>query len=72
MVTRSAAAAAAVSPPPPARGSADSMPAWLMDQQQAHKQAQWLQLGVKQQVEEQAVPSGSDAMLWSPAKGSAL
>jgi hypothetical protein len=48
------------------------MPAWLMDQQQAHKQAQWLQLGVKQQVEEQAVPSGSDAMLWSPAKGSAL
>jgi hypothetical protein len=54
------------------------MPAWLLDQQQAHRQAQWQQLGVKQQVQQQQqqaeaqdVSTGSDAMVWSPAKGAA-
>lgn len=69
VVTRSAAAAPA---PAAARGCADSMPGWLQD---AQPRAPWQLQGIKQQPQQQQheegqdVSQGSDAMVWSPAKG---
>lgn len=67
VITRSAAAAAE-----PARDCADSMPGWLQDASQ--QRSSWQQQGIKQQQQQQPdqeTSVGSDAMMWSPAKGSA-
>jgi hypothetical protein len=50
------------------------MPAWLQDSSQ--QRTSWQQHGIKQQQQQQQQPDqetsvGSDAMMWSPAKGSA-
>jgi hypothetical protein len=67
LITRSAATSV------PARDCTDSMPAWLQDASQ--QRSSWQQHGLKQQQQQQQqldqeTSVGSDAMVWSPAKGS--